>query len=524
MDSRFDFNDLVVFDLANNHQGSVEHGLNVIRGVGETAKRHGVRGALKFQFRQLDTFVHPAHKKESDVKHINRFLSTRLEPSDYQILFDEVKRQGLLTMCTPFDEESVDLIVRMGFDILKIASCSASDWPLLEKAADSDLPVVCSIGGLERSQVDDLVSFFKHRGVDFALMYCVSIYPTPSELMNLNMIGIMKERYPDVTIGWSTHEDQDDTMPVAIAYGKGARMFERHVGVENEEVTLNAYSSNPEQMDRWLAALHHARTLCGGDSWRPVVPQEREAMDGLRRGVYAKRPIKAGSTVGRDQVYFAMPYVEGQLPSGSWQEGAVAKAEVKPDAPLLKDALEVPENSDVMVLKEAVHEIKALLNQARISLGPEFGTEYSHHYGISSFRKFGAVIINCINREYCKKIIVQLPGQRHPSHFHKRKEETFQVLYGTMSVNVDGHIRHLQPGDTCLVMPGVWHSFWSDEGCVFEEVSTTHFNDDSFYADKEINHMKRHERKTVVDHWGRFQLEDPSANKAAHEGAEANSE
>ena len=40
---------------------------------------------------------------------------------------DEVKRQGLLTMCTPFDEESVDLIVKMGFDILKIASCSASD-------------------------------------------------------------------------------------------------------------------------------------------------------------------------------------------------------------------------------------------------------------------------------------------------------------------------------------------------------------------------------------------------------------
>ncbi len=521
MDSRFDFNDLVVFDLANNHQGSIEHGLNVIRGVGETVRRHAVRGALKFQFRQLDSFVHPTHKKDSDVKHITRFLSTRLEPADYQVLFDEVKRQGLLSMCTPFDEESVDLIVKMGFDILKIASCSSSDWPLLEKAANSDLPIVCSIGGLERHQVDDLVSFFKHRGVDFALMYCVSIYPTPTELMNLNMIDIMRARYPDVTIGWSTHEDQDETLPVAIAYGKGARMFERHVGVENEEVTLNAYSSNPDQMDRWLAALNHARALCGGDTWRPVVPQEREAMDGLRRGVYAKKPIKAGSVIAREQVYFAMPYVEGQLPSGSWKEGIAAQAEVKPDAPVLQDGVEVPENSEIKVLKAAVHEVKALLNQAKIALGPEFETEYSHHYGVSNFRKFGAVIINCINREYCKKIIVQLPEQRHPSHFHKRKEETFQVLYGSMSVNVDGHIRHLRPGDTCLVMPGVWHSFWSDEGCVFEEVSTTHFNDDSIYADKEINQMKRSDRKTVVDHWGRFQLEDPAANKAAREDGQA---
>ena len=241
-------------------------------------------------------------------------------------------------------------------------------------------------------------------------MYCVSIYPTPTELMNLDMIDIMRARYPDVTIGWSTHEDQDETLPVAIAYGKGARMFERHVGVENEEVTLNAYSSNPDQMDRWLEALQHARALCGKNEWRPVVPEERAAMDGLRRGVYAKKPIKPGTMISRDHVYFAMPYVEGQLPSGSWKDGITATEAVEPDAPVLRATLEIPENSEVKVLKEAVHEIKAILNQAKIALGPEFETEYSHHYGISNFRDFGAVIIACINREYCKKIIVQLPG------------------------------------------------------------------------------------------------------------------
>ena len=57
-------------------------------------------------------------------------------------------------------------------------------------------------------------------------------------------------------------------------------------------------------------------------------------------------------------------------------------------------------------------------------------------------------------------------------------------------------------------MPGVWHSFWTGTGCVFEEVSTTHYNNDSTYKDAKINKLQRHERKTVVDHWGRFQLED----------------
>ena len=101
--------------------------------------------------------------------------------------------------------------------------------------------------------------------------------------------------------------------------------------------------------------------------------------------------------------------------------------------------------------------------------------------------------------------IIQLPGQRHPAHFHKRKEETFQVLFGEVHVTMDGHERVLREGETCLIQPGVWHSFWTDTGCIFEEVSTTHYNDDSFYKDKRINEMERAERKTIVDHWGRFQ-------------------
>ena len=75
----FDFTDLFVFDMANNHQGSVEHGLKIIDGVGAAARKHGVRGVMRFQFRQLDTFIHPSHREASDNKHIPRFQSTRLE-------------------------------------------------------------------------------------------------------------------------------------------------------------------------------------------------------------------------------------------------------------------------------------------------------------------------------------------------------------------------------------------------------------------------------------------------------------
>ena len=64
----------------------------------------------------------------------------------------------------------------------------------------------------------------------------------------------------------------------------------------------------------------------------------------------------------------------------------------------------------------------------------------------------------------------------------------------------------LNEGETLTVLPGVWHCFYSADGCIFEEVSTTHFNEDSVYKDKEIQLLKREERKTIVDHWGRFQM------------------
>ena len=46
--------------------------------------------------------------------------------------------------------------------------------------------------------------------------------------------------------------------------------------------------------------------------------------------------------------------------------------------------------------------------------------------------------------------------------------------------------------------PGIWHRFWTDTGCVFEEISTTHYKDDSFYQDEKINNLGRDNRKTKV--------------------------
>jgi sialic acid synthase SpsE/uncharacterized cupin superfamily protein len=506
MESKFDFRKLFVLDLANNHQGSVEHGVEIIRRHGEVLRKHGVRGAIKFQFRDLDTFIHRKHASENSNKHIPRFLSTQLSRGEYERLFEEVKRQELLTMCTPFDEASVGYISDMGFDVIKVASCSARDWPLIESVAEANLPIVFSTGGLGIEDVDNLVVFGEHRALDFALMHCVSIYPTPPKACNLANIAMLRKRYPNLCIGWSTHEDPEALAPIQMALAYGALMFERHIGLPTDSIKLNAYSSTPEQVDRWLDAWSLAQAYAGSYDRLDASQEEADALRSLQRGVFAKRELKAGDLLEREDVFFAMPLADGQLDSGRFRGGIILSKAIDKDSPLFEEDLFLPELSDGQKLKSYVHQVRAILNIAGIKLGPEFYVEYSHHYGIPNFGRTGCVLIDCVNREYCKKILVQLPGQSHPYHFHRLKEETFQVLWGEMFLDIDGEERRLRPGDTAVVLPGAWHKFRTEQGCVVEEISTTHHNNDSVYKDPAINKLLREERKTVVKHWGRFEI------------------
>ena len=62
-------------------------------------------------------------------------------------------------MCTPFDENSVPRVKSMGFDVLKIASCSFTDWPLLEEIAKYDLPIIASTAGCTIEKLTTLFYF-----------------------------------------------------------------------------------------------------------------------------------------------------------------------------------------------------------------------------------------------------------------------------------------------------------------------------------------------------------------------------
>lgn len=482
---------LFCLEMANNHQGNTDHGLRIVNEAAGIARRTGATLWLKLQFRELSTFLHPADRgsdlSDPVTKQAIRFRETELDNKQFNTLIEAARDQEIGIYSTPFDEASVDRCVEAGFEAIKIGSPSAYDWPLLRKIAGTGLPVIASVGGLAINEIDDVVDLFTGSGNPLALMHCVSVYPTATVDLQLDVVRQFAQRYPNVTIGYSGHEDPTRPEFGGLALAKGAVLFERHFGVPTQAITLNNYSLNPEQAEDWIETTLRAASACGPGTVRRPVEGEREALQTLRRGIYARHTIPAGSTVGADDIFLAAPCFDGQFHAGKYYEvvdSFTPMSDIHANMPVgLNVTAKLPRS---LIVSSVIARVEEALREAKITVESETEFEISHQYGIERFYEQGAVIVNIINRDYAKKILVQFPGQNHPAHHHIQKEETFQVLHGEVDLVVDGENHRLGPGQTKLIEPHHVHSFSTETGVIIEEVSTTHVPGDSVYADHSI--------------------------------------
>jgi sialic acid synthase SpsE/mannose-6-phosphate isomerase-like protein (cupin superfamily) len=490
---------LCILEMANNHMGDVEHGLRILREFHQiTSGFPQFHFAFKFQYRHLDTFIHPDYRGRMDVKYVRRFSETALTDQEFLRLKAEAEALGFITMCTPFDENSVERVIAHDYDILKVASASLTDWPMLEKVALHNKPVIASTGGATLEEIDRVVSFFQHRNKPLIIEHCVAEYPTAPERLQLNQIDLLKARYRGVPVGFSTHEPPDNFDAVRLAVAKGARTFEKHVAVKTDKYEINAYSAEPHHLRCWLAAAQQAYEMCGVVGVRAASSEKEQAdLRQFRRGVFAARPIAKGERITPDNCFLAFPNQPGQLLANDLSKYTLlcAAADLPQNAPVV--------NPTKIDTRDSVYEIvtrtRAFLAEAGIPVSNQLDFEISHHYGIDRFYETGAVIITCINRAYAKKLIVQFPGQKHPIHMHQEKEETFHILHGKFLFTLNGEPKVAKAGDLIVVEKGTRHGFETEGGGIFEEISTTHRKSDSFYDDPAVG--QNPSRKTQLTYW-----------------------
>lgn len=354
MDVRDIFEDLFVLEMTNNHQGNLERGIQIVREHSRVVRFNNVRAAIKLQFRNLNSFVHKDYVDRADIYYIRRIHETRLSHDEYAVLVEAIRKSGCIPIATPFDEKSVDMCMEFEMPIIKVASADGNDWLLLEKIAKTKKPVIVSTGGVSSKDLDDLVLFFENRNIPLALNHCVAAYPTEDEEMELDQIDYLQKRYLNHPIGISTHEYHDWSSSMYITYGKGVRLFERHIDIDTDGFQVAKYSSLPGQIDTWFKAFHKAREMCGNSKHARLRPIEKEVkyLDSYVRGAYARHDIEVGKILTEDDIYLAIPLQKGQLSTRELMLGRYGHKMVKAcekDQPVTIDMVDTPYSSDELM-------------------------------------------------------------------------------------------------------------------------------------------------------------------------------
>jgi N-acetylneuraminate synthase/sialic acid synthase len=303
----------VIAEIGHNHQGSVERARELIRAAHEA----GV-DAVKLQKRD-NRRLYTSALYDSPYDNENSFGPTygahrealELDRDAYVQLRDEARSLGLAFFATAFDEPSADLLAGLDVPAYKIASGDLTNTPLLRYVAAFGKPLVVSTGGATIEDVDRAVETVVGVGGTLCLLQCTAAYPAAVEDLNLGVITTLRERYPELVIGLSDHQDGIAMAPVA--YMLGARVVEKHFTMSHTaKGTDHAFSLMPEGMRKLVRDLRRVPIAVGDGVKRPL-PSEEKPLQKMGKTLVATRALDVGHVLAEGDLVAKSP-AGGGLP------------------------------------------------------------------------------------------------------------------------------------------------------------------------------------------------------------------
>jgi len=289
---------LVVAEIGNNHEGDYGRARELVAAAAEA----GVP-AVKMQTFRTERFVSSADPAR--VEQLRRF---ELTFDQFGELAELAHSLGLLFLSTPLDLESANFLAGV-VDGFKIASGDNDFYPLIERVAASELPLVVSTGVSDLGQVERTVAAVEGVRSDardsLALLHCVSAYPADPSQLNLRAIPFLAERFP-YAIGYSDHALGSTAALAAVALG--ARIVEKHFTLEGIESDFrdHALSATPAQMGELVREVASLEQMLGS-AGKEVDPGEAGINSAIRRSIAAAGDLEAGRTLAADDLMWVRP-------------------------------------------------------------------------------------------------------------------------------------------------------------------------------------------------------------------------
>jgi N-acetylneuraminate synthase len=293
----------VVAEAGVNHNGD----LGLARRLVDAAAEAGA-DAVKFQTfsaRRLATPDAPkaeyqkecAGAEESQLAMLERL---ELSPAAHEDLMDRARQRGLVFLSTPFEEESADLLERLGVSAFKIPSGEITNLPFLAHVARKRRPMIVSTGMATLDEVRGAVETIRGAGNEaVVLLHCVSAYPADPADANLRAMTTMEQAL-QVPVGYSDHTLGIEVALAAVALG--ACVVEKHLTLDRSlPGPDHRASSDPRELAGLVRAIRTVESALGHGRKEPV-PGEARIAAVARKSLVALADIPAGAVLAPEMI------------------------------------------------------------------------------------------------------------------------------------------------------------------------------------------------------------------------------
>ena len=245
----------------------------------------------KFQMRDMNRLYRNAGKSNdmsSDLGTqytldlLERF---QLADEDLYKCFDHAAKRGLIPLCTPWDQASLEKLNRWGMEGFKVASADFTNHEHLSSLAATGKPLICSTGMASELEIRSGIRHLQNQSASYVLLHCNSTYPTPFKDVNLRYI----ERLRDLSgapVGYSGHE-RGIEIPIAAA-ALGAVVIEKHITLDRcMEGNDHKVSLLPDEFSQMVKGIRRVEESMGSSGERSISQGEMMNREILAKSLVA---------------------------------------------------------------------------------------------------------------------------------------------------------------------------------------------------------------------------------------------
>ena len=317
-----------------NHNGSLEMAFDLIDAASDAGA-----DVVKFQTFKAENLVTQSAAKAdyqlgtTDVKETQFEMIKKLELSyDMHLkVISKCKEKGIRFSSTGFDTSSVDVLIELGVDFLKVPSGEITNLPYLRHVGTKGLPIILSTGMSTMEEVANALEILEKAGArkhDITVLHCNTEYPTPMEDVNLRAMLSMEKEF-GVKVGYSDHT-MGIEVPIA-AVAMGATVIEKHFTLDREmDGPDHVASLEPSELKQMVKSIRNIEKAKGDGVKKPSRSEEKN-ISIIRKSIVATKEIKVGDAFTSENLGVKRPGT-GISPM-QWDEvvGKVASKDFKPD-------------------------------------------------------------------------------------------------------------------------------------------------------------------------------------------------